>query len=156
MHLYGNDVWADGLAKYFKSMGYTIVTPRPYKFSDIVLNDMGPLEQLGIYGYFDLVVTHRFHDCVFCLKNGTPFFVYVKSRKTFMTADNDSKHVSLLKDFGLYPYGFLGCVDDGIPTNNIDEKLKLLKSHFDGEYIKSRLREFREEYFRFLNLTGKM
>jgi len=64
--------------------------------------------------------------------------------------------VSLLKDFGLYPYGFLGCVDDGIPTNNIDEKLKLLKSHFDGEYIKSRLREFREEYFRFLNLTGKM
>ena len=155
IHLYGNDIWADDFAKYFKSKGYFIGTPRPYKYSDFVLNDMGPLEQLGIYGYFELVVTHRFHDCVFSLKNRTPFFVYVKSRKTFMTADNDSKHVSLLKDFGLFPYGFLGCVDDGISTNNIEEKLKLLKLHFDGEKVNSRLRELNEEYFCFLNMTVK-
>ena len=153
MHLYGNDAWADGLTKYFKSLGYTIVTPRPYKFSDIVLNDMGPLEQLGIYGYFELVITHRFHDCVFCLKNGTPFFVYVKSRKTFMTADNDSKHVSLLKDFGLYPYGFLGCVDDSICIDNISERYHLLIQYFNKEEIKARLRELRQEYFNFLNAT---
>ena len=155
MHLYGNDNWADDLAKYFKNKGYYIATPRPYKYSDFVLNDMGPFEQFGIYGYFELVVTHRFHDCVFSLKNGTPFFVYVKSRKTFMTEDNDSKHVSLLKDFGLLPYGFLGCVDDGICTNDMDEKLKLLKLHFNGEKVNSRLRELREEYFCFLNMTIK-
>lgn len=155
IHLYGNDIWADDFTKYFKSKGYSIGTPRPYKYSDFVLNDMGPLEQLGIYGYFELVVTHRFHDCVFSLKNRTPFFVYVKSRKTFMTADNDSKHVSLLKDFSLFPYGFLGCVDDGISTNNIEEKLKLLKLHFDEEKVDSRLRELNEEYFRFLNMTVK-
>ncbi len=155
MHLYGDDTWADKIAKHLKSLGYMIVTPRPYKHGDIVINDMGPLEQLGIYRYFELVITHRFHDCVFCLKNGTPFFVYVKSRKTFMTSDNDSKHVSLLKDFCLYPYGFLGCVDDGISTNDIAEKLKLLKLHFDGEKVNSRLRELREEYFCFLNMTVK-
>lgn len=155
IHLYGNDIWADDFAKYFKSKGYFIGTPRPYKYSDFVLNDMGPLEQLGIYGYFELVVTHRFHDCVFSLKNGTPFFVYVKSRKTFMTADNDSKHVSLLKDFGLFPYGFLGCVDDGISTNDIEEKLNFLKLHFDGEKVNSRLRELNEEYSCFLNMTVK-
>ena len=153
MHLYGNDVWADGFTRHFKSLGYTIVTPRPYKYSDLVLNDMGPLEQLGIYSYFELAITHRFHDCVFCLKNGTPFFVYVKSRKTFMTADNDSKHVSLLKDFGLYPYGFLGCVDDGISIDNINEKYHLLIQHFNKEEIKARLYELRQEYLNFLNFT---
>ena len=72
-----------------------------------------------------------------------------------MTEDNDSKHVSLLKDFGLFPYGFLGCVDDGICTNDMDEKLKLLKLHFNGEKVNSRLRELREEYFCFLNMTIK-
>ncbi len=153
MHLYGNDVWADGLAKHFKSLGYMIVTPRPYKFSDIVLNDMGPLEQLGVYAYFDLVVTHRFHDCVFCLKNGTPFFVYVKSRKTFMTSDNDSKHVSLLKDFCLYPYAFLGCVDDGISIEGIDEQLEILKRNFEKEVIRNRLSKLRQEYLDFLKMT---
>lgn len=153
MHLYGNDVWADGLAKHFKSLGYAIVTPRPYKFSDIVLNDMGPLEQLGIYGYFGLVITHRFHDCVFCLKNGTPFFVYVKSRKTFMTSNNDSKHVSLLKDFGLYPYGFLGCADDGISIEGIDERLEILKRRFENEKIKALLYGLRQDYLNFLKMT---
>lgn len=153
MHLYGNDSWADELAKHFKSCGYTIVTPRPYKFSDIVLNDMGPLEQLGIYGYFELVITHRFHDCVFCLKNSTPFLVYVKSRKTFMTADNDSKHISLLKDFGLYPYGFLGCVDDGIPSETIDANITVLKNKFNTVNIVAQMSEVKQRYFDFLHMT---
>ena len=153
MHLYGNDIWADDLARHFKSKDYSIVTPRPYKYSDYVLNDMGPLEQLGIYGYFELVVTHRFHDCVFSLKNGTPFFVYVKSRKTFMTADNDSKHVSLLKDFGLFPYGFLGCVDDGIFIDDIDERLEQLKQHFDKDTVRFCLKEVQQRYFNFLETT---
>ena len=142
MHLYGNDAWADGLAKHFKACGYTIVTPRPYKFSDIVLNDMGPLEQLGIYGYFELVVTHR-----------TPFLVYVKSRKTFMTADNDSKHISLLKDFGLYPYGFLGCVNDGIPVETIDAKITVLKNKFNTEKIVAQMSEMKQRYLDFLHMT---
>lgn len=50
-----------------------------------------------------------------------------------MTSDNDSKHVSLLKDFGLYPYGFLGCADDGISIEGIDERLEILKRRFKNE-----------------------
>lgn len=114
---------------------------------------MGPLEQLGIYGYFELVITHRFHDCVFCLKNSTPFLVYVKSRKTFMTADNDSKHISLLKDFGLYPYGFLGCVDDGIPSETIDAKITVLKNKFNTVNIVAQMSEVKQRYFDFLHMT---
>lgn len=153
LHLYGDDLWANNLTKHFKSLGYTIVTPRPYKYSDIVLNDMGPLEQLGIYGYFELVITHRFHDCVFCLKNGTPFFVYVKSKKKFMTSENDSKHISLLKDFCLYPYSFLGCVDDGIYTDDIDNKMKVLRLHYNKEEINVSLQKRRQDYLNFLKMT---
>ena len=153
MHLYGDDEWADELAKHLKLLGYYIITPRPYKYSDMVLNDMGPLEQLGIYKYFDFVITHRFHDCVFSLKNNTPFFVYVKSKKVFMTQDKDSKHVSLLMDFGLYPDSFLGYVDDGISLSDIEEKIKKLKCKFDKEKISKKVEDLNKEYFNYLKST---
>lgn len=153
IHFYGDDIWADDIARHLKFKGYTIVSPRPYKYSDIVINDMGPLEQFGIYRHFELVITHRFHDGVFCLKNNTPFLLYVKSKKTLMTSDNDSKHISLLKDFGLFPYGFLGCVDDGISVNGFDEKFEQLKSKFDKGAIHSKLQELKAEYIDFLNQT---
>lgn len=153
LHTYGDDFWADEIVQVLKRAGYTIVTPRPASWSDIVLNDMGPLEQLGLYRYLSFVITHRFHDSVFCLKSQIPFAVYVKSRSEFMTDKEDSKHISLLKDFELYPYGFLGCVDEEISSNDIIERIQKVRSLFDSNKIEELLEQKKGGYYEYLEST---
>ena len=100
LQFYGDDYWLADVAKDLKQRGYTLVTNRGVAWSDIVLVDMSPLEQVGLYKYVSFVITHRFHDGVFCMKNHTPALIYVKRGKEMMTG-GESKHISLLKDFGL-------------------------------------------------------
>lgn len=71
-----DDSWAKKGADYYRAQGYRIYSLRPVPWADEVLNDLSPLEQLGIYRFFECVVTHRFHDAVFCLKNQTPMLLY--------------------------------------------------------------------------------
>ena len=71
----------------------------------------------------DFVITHRFHDGVFCMKNLTPVLIYVKSSKEMMVG-GESKHISLLKDFNLYPQGFLGACDT---KNGLKDVLKSIE-----------------------------
>lgn len=128
-----SDVWLDTVACEIKKSGYYIVTPRPVKWSDLSLNDMGPLENAGIFKYFDFVITHRFHEGVFCLKNHTPFLIYAANG--MLTSKGESKQVSLLKDFDLYPECFLGSKDTIIQSQDILSRMKLAKKMFDEDKI---------------------
>ena len=113
IQFFGSDTWVDGVIDQLHAEGYTIVVARPHKKADFELNDIGPLEQLGLYRYVDFVITHRFHDCVFSLKNGTPFLVYIKDKQTMMTSKgNEAKQISIAKDFQLFPEAFLGTCDN--------------------------------------------
>ena len=122
IHTWGDDTWACDVANVLKKEKYQIITPRPAKWTDFSLNDMSPLEQLGIYRYFEFVITHRFHDGVFCLKNNTPVMLYEKG-SGFSTSTGDSKFTSLLKDFDLYPDNFIG------RNNEVTAKLIMEKKH---------------------------
>lgn len=154
IHCYGIDnSWMGTEALKLKANGYTIVTPRPFKWSDIVLNDMSPLEQSGIYRYFKFIITHRFHDCVFSLKNHTPFMVYIQNKDVLMTKDGDSKHISLMKDFDLFPWGFMGCVDEGLSEMPIIERYYQIALRFDDNKIEERMQTYADEYMNFINQT---
>lgn len=119
-----------------------------------MLNDMSPLEQFGIYKHFDFVITHRFHDCVFCLKNNVPALIYIKDSKELSTAKGDSKHVSLLKDFGLFPQGFCGCCDEsGNLDFDVEKKIASLKEVFDIDAIQEKICQKKKDYEDYLKST---
>lgn len=152
IQFYGDDKWLDNEVDNLKRHGYTIVTNRGVSWSDIVLIDMSPLEQVGLYKYVSFVVTHRFHDGVFCMKNYTPVLIYIKSSKIMIT-DGESKHISLLKDFGLYPQAFLGSLDDGKPLKNIWESYIAEMNIFDKNHIDKILKKSKKIYLDYLYST---
>lgn len=154
IQFYGDDKWLDKDVIDLKRRGYTIITNRGVSWSDIILIDMSPLEQIGLYRYVSFVITHRFHDGVFCMKNHTPVLIYVKSSKT-MIINGESKHISLLKDFGLFPHAFLGALDDKKPLKNIWDSYMAEINVFDEERIDNVLRKAEETYFNYLHSTIK-
>ena len=152
IQFYGDDYWLNDVAKDLKGRGYTIVTNRGVSWSDIVLIDMSPLEQVGLYRYMDFVITHRFHDGVFCMKNLTSVLIYVKSSKEMMVG-GESKHISLLKDFNLYPHGFLGACDSKNGLKDVLTSIEEEKKVFDKEQINLILVRNRDSYMNFLKST---
>ena len=152
MQFYGDDFWLNDVAKDLRQRGYTMVTNRGVSWSDIILIDMSPLEQVGLYKYMDFAITHRFHDGVFCMKNLTPVLIYVKSAKVMMTG-GESKHVSLLKDFGLYPQAFLGALDTKEGLKNVWQSYQETMKVFDEQRVKHILEKNCRTYQDFLTKT---
>lgn len=110
---------------------------------------MSPLEQVGLYRYVSFVITHRFHDGVFCMKNHTPALIYVKRGKEMMMG-GDSKHISLLKDFGLYPQAFLGALDSKEGLKNVWESYQETLKVFDESKVEQTLQKNRNKYMNYL------
>lgn len=152
IQFYGDDYWLNDVAKELKQKGYTLVTNRGVSWSDIVLIDMSPLEQIGLYRYMEFIITHRFHDGVFSLKNHTPVLIYVKSAKVMMTG-GESKHISLLKDFGLYPQAFLGACDSKEGLKNVWESYLNMKEIFDSNKVEGILQKNKKDYLEYLYKT---
>ena len=100
MHMHRKDVGCERIADGFKEQGYCVASLRPAPYADIILNDIGPLEVAGIFRYFKLVITHRFHDSIFCFKNGTPVIAYPPSDYR-LNSLGESKFRSLFEMFGL-------------------------------------------------------
>ena len=87
------------LGRRFRAAGYAIASLRPAHYADILFTDMAPFEQMGLYRYFDLVVTHRFHDSVFSFMNGTPVLAFAE-HGTDVTKHGESRLHSLYRSFG--------------------------------------------------------
>lgn len=154
VQFYGDDYWLADVAKNLKQRGYTLITNRGVAWSDIVLIDMSPLEQVGLYRYVSFVITHRFHDGVFCMKNHVPALLYVKSAKVMMTG-GDSKQVSLLKDFELYPQAFLGALDSNKGLKNIWQSYEDTLKVFNEKNIEDILLKNKSVYLHYLRKTVK-
>lgn len=154
IHATFSEKWPRKLVKKLHELGYTVFAPRFNAWADVMLNDMSPLEQLGIYRNFYFVITHRFHDSVFCLKNNVPVLVYVKDRKDVATSKGDTKYISIQKDFGIFPQAFLGySEDESFIDFDIQEKVEALKRVFDVDAINSTMKQKAEEYYQYLKTT---
>ncbi len=146
------DIWLDEVVKELKAAGYFIVTLRPIHWTDLSLNDMSPLEQSAIYRYVEFVITLRFHDCVYCLMNHTPVLSY--ARGGMSTSTGESKQMSVMKDFCLYPEGYLGSVDQGIQYDNILDRIEKVRKKFDPIQIDKKIKDYADNYKSYL-LKGK-
>ena len=86
------------------------------------------------------------------MKNHTPVLIYVKSGKAMMTG-GESKHISLLKDFGLYPQAFLGSLDSDVPLKNTWCSYNEVMKCFDGKRVDEVLKSNHKAYIDYLNST---
>lgn len=100
LHLLRDTAWGADLASRFRKAGFVVASLRPSRYADMVFTGMAPFEQMGLYRYFDLVVTHRFHDSVFSFKNGTPVLAFAE-HGTDVTKHGESRLHSLYRSFGL-------------------------------------------------------
>jgi exopolysaccharide biosynthesis predicted pyruvyltransferase EpsI len=152
-HLSKNEHWGKQLSVLLKNSGFQIASFRPNDYSDIILNDLSPLEQLGIYKYFQLMITNRFHDTIFCLKNNTPMITFPFNDE-YITNYGESKYYSLLKEFDLLNSNYIkkksrissellfGMVNNAIEDFN-QKKLS----------IQLKIEENKNIYYNFLNKT---
>ncbi len=150
---YRTDKWVESVANRLKQKGFTIVSLRPAPWADIVLNGLSPFEQLGVYRYFKLIVTHRFHDSIFALKNGTPPLVYVADT-SYTTEQGESKCASLIKQFELYPQHIIDNNNDFTVEVFLDKIDAIINSYeLRRESVDAKLKAYKEQYYKFLKST---
>jgi len=156
LHLLRDTAWAAELAGHFRDAGYLIASLRPAYYADMIFTDLSPFEHVGLYKYFDLVITHRFHDAIFCFKNLTPVIAFAE-HVADVTTHGESKNLSLFRSFN---------VDN---LNYIENKTNITASYLFSIYreaisnfkknevfIKIQLVKNNESYMLFLNEAVKL
>lgn len=133
-HQIKGETWCEEVAIRLREEGYKIASFRPANWADYELNDMGPFEQLGIYRQFKCFVTHRFHDTVFCLKNGERVVTYPAS-DNYTATNGDSKYSALLDLFGITDLCFIRRKAEITPDLMI-EKIHNVINGFDKQLPK--------------------
>lgn len=88
------------LADAIRHCGYTVVATAYNPYADICLDTIDAFDWAGIFPYVDLVVTERFHDSVFGLRNQRPVIAIDWDANRF-SENGDSKTYRILQDYGL-------------------------------------------------------
>lgn len=139
-----DDIFIVPFVDMLKKAGYKVASLRPAKWADIELNDLGPMEQAGIFKYFKCLITHRFHDSVFCVKNYTPVISYVPIPH-FSDANGDSKYSSMYDLFGLTDI----CLFNDkrtIKPKDLFDRMNMVLSIWDPHFIEEKLLELHNQY----------
>lgn len=156
LHLLRDTKWAWDLSKYFRQAGFIVASLRPAHYADIIFTDLSPFEQMGIYRYFSLVITHRFHDAVFCLKNLTPV-VFSPEHVGDVTLHHESKTLTLFKQFGLERTNYIENKDDLTAQYLFESHQEAIRSVRRNEgFIRTVLKEQKDRYEAFVKDSRKI
>lgn len=156
LHLLRDTKWAFDLSNYFRKEGFIIASFRPAYYADIIFTDLSPFEQMGIYKYFSLVITHRFHDSIFCFKNFTPV-IFFPEHVTDVTLYHESKSLTLFKSFKLEETNYIENKDNITAKYLIDvHQEAIAKFKKSEDFIKNTLREHKEKYESFVKESRRI
>lgn len=147
IHTLKNDKWSKKLAESLKNKGYIVASIRTLPYADILLNDLGPLEYMGIMKYFKIFITHRFHDSVFCFKNKTPVVTYTPSSK-YDNIAGESKYTSLFKIFNMNDS--LITQRDLLNSEKIIDKMEHTLSIYDKDFVDTKLVELKRKLHEYM------
>jgi Polysaccharide pyruvyl transferase len=156
LHLVRHTLWAKELADRFRISGYLVASFRPAHYADIILSDLSAFEQAGIYKYFKLVITHRFHDSIFSLKNLTPV-IFFPELETDITIFNESKTLTLFKDFKIEMTNYIHNRNSITAKSLFDMHMSATNNFKERESdIRRVLVQNKENYESYLNTTMHM
>lgn len=86
------------LADALRELGYTVVSTAYNPYADICLDTVDAYEWTGVFKLMDLIVTERFHDSVFGLRNERPVIAIDWDPVRF-SKNGDSKTLRILEDY---------------------------------------------------------
>lgn len=132
------------LADAIRSVGYAVVSTAYNPYADICFDTMDAFEWAGVFPLIDVVVTERFHDSVFGLRNCKPV-IAVDWESDRFAKDGDSKTLRILEDYGLKHLHFNLCCNSDL--SQITKSLKDL----DNLYKKELLAEINQQMYIKLN-----
>ncbi len=144
LHLLRQMSWAGELASSFRAMGWQVLSLRPAAYADYVVNDISPFEWAGLFGACDLVITHRFHDTVFSLKNKKPTVVLVPNRDR-VTTSGDSKYHTCKR---LFDFDNVQLIEDWtrVSADEVLEKGLLAFRNHRPEPMETKLQALKEAF----------
>lgn len=87
------------LADALRRIGYTVVSTAYNPYADISLDTIDAYEWAGVFRFMDVIVTERFHDSVFGLRNECPV-VAIDWNPNRFSKGGDSKTLRILEDYG--------------------------------------------------------
>lgn len=87
------------LADALRGIGYTVVSTAYNPYADISLDTIDAYEWAGVFRLMDVIVTERFHDSVFGLRNECPV-VAIDWDPARFSKGGDSKTLRILEDYG--------------------------------------------------------
>ena len=93
------------LADLIRAKGYVVVSTAYNPYADICIDTIDAFEWAGVFPLIDIVVTERFHDSVFALRNEKPVIAIDWDPNRFAKG-GDSKTLRILEDYGLQEYHF--------------------------------------------------
>ena len=127
------------LAAMLQEKGYYVVTTGSCPGVNLCINTIDATEWAGVFKYCDLVVTERFHDTIFALRNEKPV-VTIDWAKHRFSENGDSKTFRILEDSGMLDYHFH--LKEKEDLRRIVDMIDDLKRSFKPENIRKRNAEF--------------
>jgi Polysaccharide pyruvyl transferase len=156
LHLLRDSYWAADLATAFRKAGFIVASLRPARYADVIFTDLSPFEQIGLYRYFSLVVTHRFHDAIFCLKNLTPVLAF-PPQLSDVTSYSESKIDSLFRVFGVESSCYISNKDGVSAKSILDRYPCAISQVVEGRpRIIPLLREQKARYQQFIDMSRQL
>jgi hypothetical protein len=155
-HLLKTSFFASELAERFRNDGFVIVSFRPAKYADFILKDLSPIEYAGIFKFFSLTFTHRFHDSIFSIKNLCPVVTFHPSSQ-YQNENGHSKHSSLMDSFGLLEDNFIQDIST-LSIESLYTKITHAMHSFESKKleIKIKLVDYKNEFEEYVAETVKI
>lgn len=120
------------LADVIREIGYKVISTSYNPYADICFDTIDAFEWAGIFPLMDIVITERFHDSVFGLRNCKPI-IAIDWDSTRFSKGGDSKTLRILEDYNLQHLHFNLCNNnDLVPIVN---SIKRINNLFDKDSI---------------------
>lgn len=122
-----------GLADALRNIGYTVVSTAYNPYADICLDTIDAYEWAGVFRLMDVIVTERFHDSVFGLRNERPVIAIDWDPARF-TKNGDSKTLRILEDYNHEHLHFNLC--ERTDFSVVIDAVKNIKDLYDLQKVK--------------------
>lgn len=140
------------LADAIRSVGFTVVATAYNPYADICLDTIDAFEWAGVFPLIDVIVTERFHDSVFGLRNGKPVIAIDWDPNRF-SKGGDSKTLRILEDYGMEKMHFNLC--DKTDVSPVIECLKNIETLYDKHLVAEKNAEIQKNIYDILEMIKR-
>ena len=121
------------LADLIREKGYVVVSTAYNPYADICIDTIDAFEWAGVFPLVDIVVTERFHDSVFALRNEKPV-IAIDWEPSRFAKGGDSKTLLILEEYGLKDNHFNLCHSNQL--TDISSALDKIESSFNIDKVR--------------------